>query len=129
LIGYLGQDPVVKKASNGSPFTRIRMATDYYRRTSDGTVVRKTSWHDVIAWDQLAEAAPNNFIKGSHILVQGNLSQRSYIDKAGNKRYETCIRATELLNLDRKPPSYEIQLRNGAKGFGLGIQFRLIDRA
>lgn len=101
LIGYLGRDPVFRKAINGSPFTWIRMATDYYRRTSDGTVIRKTSWHDVIAWDHLADTVPNNFIKGSHILVQGQLRHRAFTDSNGVKRYETCIRATELLNLDR----------------------------
>lgn len=101
LIGYLGLDPVLKNASNGSPFTRIRMATDYYRKAEDGTVIHKATWHDIMAWDDLAKKVPENFIKGSHVLVEGYLKHRSYTDRNGIKRYETSIHATELLNLDR----------------------------
>jgi single-strand DNA-binding protein len=101
LIGYLGSDPVVKKAANGSPFSRIRLATDDYRRMADGKVIHKATWHDVLAWDKLAEIVPENFIKGSHILVKGSIRNRFFIDKEGHKRFISEIRATQLLNLDR----------------------------
>lgn len=101
LIGYLADDPVVKKAANGSTYTRIRLATDYYRRREDGTVIRKVTWHEIMAWDGLAELVPDNFMKGSHILVKGSIRNRSYTDKEGNKRFASEIRASEFLNLDR----------------------------
>lgn len=101
LIGYLGIDPVMKKAINGSPFTRLRLATDYYRKTEDGSVIHKKTWHDVIAWDKLAESVLDNFIKGSHILVQGSIRNRTYVDKKGATKFETIVRASQLLNLDR----------------------------
>ncbi len=101
LIGYVGNDPALKKAYNGSPFTRLSIATDYFRRAKDGTVIKKTTWHDIIAWDHLAETILNNFSKGSHILVRGENRQRTYTDKLGIHRRVTEVRANYTLNLDR----------------------------
>lgn len=101
LIGYLGTDPVVRTTDNGSKLARIRLATDYYRKDPAGIVHRKTTWHDILAWDSLAETVPSNFIKGSHILVQGEIRHRTYQDKEGHTRYISEVRATQLLNLDR----------------------------
>lgn len=101
LVGYLGCDPKMRKASNGSHLARMSVATDYYRRTKTGFVIRKTTWHEILAWDDLANKVPGNFITGSHILVQGEIQNRSFINASGEKKYITEIRATNLLNLDR----------------------------
>lgn len=101
LIGYLGTDPIIKTAVNGSRFSRLRVATDYFRKHKDGTIVKKTTWHHVLAWDWLAEKVPENFIKGSHILVEGELRNYKYKDKEDNIRRINIINASRLLNLDR----------------------------
>lgn len=101
LVGYLGNDPVCKTTANGSLLVRLRLATDYYRRGNDENVIRKVSWHNILAWDKLAEKIPGNYIKGSHVLVQGELCYRTYPDDRGHKYYITEIRAGKILNLDR----------------------------
>lgn len=101
LIGYLGAEPEMRKASNGSPLARMSIATDYYRRTKTGEVIHRKTWHKVIVWDQLAEKVPGNFITGSHILVQGEIRHRTYTNASGEERSITEIRAKSLLNLDR----------------------------
>lgn len=101
LIGYLGCDPIIKTRPDGTSLARIRLATDFYRKNEDGSIFRKTTWHEVIAWNRLAEKVTGQFIKGSHILVEGSIEYRTYEDKAGHTRYITEIRASKLLNLDR----------------------------
>jgi single-strand DNA-binding protein len=101
LVGYLGQDPICKKARNGSTLARMRMATDFFRRDEQGILLKKTTWHDILAWDSLAEKIPNNFIKGSHVMIQGSIIHRSYENESGDTRHVTEIRATQVLNLDR----------------------------
>ena len=101
LIGYLGNDPAIKTAVNGSPLARMQVATDYFRKRKDGTLIKKTSWHEVLAWDWLAEKVPGNFIKGTHILVQGDLRHRKYKNKAGLIKNISEVHASQLLNLDR----------------------------
>lgn len=101
LIGYLGKDPMLKTAVNGSNFARLSVATDYFRRRKDGTIVKKTNWHNVLVWDWLAEKIPGNFITGSHVLVEGDIRNRTYKDKQGIIRLITEFHASVLLNLDR----------------------------
>ncbi|SDW45997.1 single-strand DNA-binding protein [Hydrobacter penzbergensis] len=101
LIGYLGADPVLRTAVNGAKLARFRMATDYYRRSKSGTVLKKTTWHNIIVWNKLAELCPGNFIKGSHILVQGQIRHRTYQDDSGHTQHFAEVRASQLLNLDR----------------------------
>ncbi|MES2005483.1 MAG: single-stranded DNA-binding protein [Bacteroidota bacterium] len=101
LIGYLGQDPVMTTAVNGSKLARFNVATDYFRRLKDGTLIKKVTWHQILAWDFLAEKVPGNFIKGSHVMVKGEIRHRRFKNKAGIIKSVTEVRASELLNLDR----------------------------
>lgn len=101
LIGYLGGDPCIKTAANGSQYISFRVATDSFQKRKDEAVVKKTSWHRVLAWGRLTERIPGNFIRGSHILVRGEIRNHSYKDKEGNTQEVIIVRATQLLNLDR----------------------------
>jgi single-strand DNA-binding protein len=55
----------------------------------------------VVAWDKVAAYAENNFVKGSRILVDGQIIYRTYPDRQGHLRYVTEIKANSLQNLDR----------------------------
>lgn len=101
LIGYLGRDPDIITFPVSKTKARLRLATDHYRRDDSGTAHRVTTWHDVIVWNKLAESIPNQYIKGSHVLVEGRIEYRSFINKNGTHKTVVEIHATELLNLDR----------------------------
>jgi single-strand DNA-binding protein len=101
LIGYLGNDPVMGTATSGAQYAKIRMATDEYHKDSSGNAHRKATWHDIVAWDGLAATVSGNYIKGSHVLVEGRICHRTYEDKNGHLRYITEIKASTLINLDR----------------------------
>lgn len=101
LIGYLAGDPVVRKAVNGRPYTKVRMATDYYRRQPDGTVLRKVTWHTIMAWGQLAESFPETFIKGSHVMVQGSIRNNRFTGKDNTSKFFSLVEASKVVDLDR----------------------------
>ncbi len=101
LIGYLANDPVFKTTASGSPSSRLRMATNYAQKEKDGTTVYKATWHDIVAWDSLAESISSDFGKGSHVLVTGEIRYRTFLDRIGHKRYMTYIKATTIVDLDR----------------------------
>jgi single-strand DNA-binding protein len=101
LIGYVGKDPVISTASNGSKLARIRVATDRFFKQENGESKKSTAWHNILAWNQTADFVENNFLKGSHILVEGHIKYRNYTDKAGASRSITEITASHLMNLDR----------------------------
>lgn len=101
LIGYVGKDPVITFTRNGNKVARIRLATDVLFNDAHGNKIKKTSWHEVTAWEKKADMVENNFIKGSHILVEGEIVYQTYEDLTGHTRYVTEIKAGMIMNLDR----------------------------
>jgi len=101
LIGYVGEDLKIKTTSKGTKMTILRVSThDFLRKEGDENIYT-TSWHQVVAWGGYAEMAERTFVKGSHILVEGSLNHRKYVDENGDDRYMTEIKASSLINLDR----------------------------
>ena len=101
LIGYVASDLRIKKLQGGTKQVRIRMATHEHVKDKAGQNLQRTTWHDIVAWDTVAELAERSFVKGSHIRVNGSILYRTYDDQSGHKRYVTEIKAEYLQNLDR----------------------------
>ena len=100
LIGYVGNDLKAFQRSENKKVV-IRVATHDKVKDSSGTEKEITAWHDIAAWNAVGEMAERSFVKGSHILVQGRLVHRTYVDQVGHMRYVTEIAADHLENLDR----------------------------
>ncbi|RQO31765.1 single-stranded DNA-binding protein [Taibaiella sp. KBW10] len=102
LIGHLGIDPEVKILDKGAKVARIRIATTERYKNKNGEWMEETTWHSVVLWEQLAERTAQNLHKGSHVLIEGKLSSRSYTDATGQKKYVTEVRANNFMLLDKK---------------------------
>lgn len=105
LIGFVGDDPRIITAQNGTTIASISVATtDKGYTKQDGTTVPdKTEWHNVVVFGRLAEVVKNYVRKGASIYVQGKMRTREYEDKNQVKRYITEVVADVLQMLDRKP--------------------------
>lgn len=101
LVGFVGQHLKTGNSSAGTRRVGIRLATHCRVSSNTGATENKTMWHDVVAWGAAAFYAERNFVKGSHILVDGSIRYRTYVDHTGHTRYVTQIRANSLMNLDR----------------------------
>ncbi len=103
LIGYVGSDPSIRNFQNGNKLARMRVATNspVKKKTDVEQQQYVTDWHTVVAWAECAAFAERNFLKGSHILVDGYLIYRSYENNKGVKVNVTEIIAKTLINLDR----------------------------
>jgi len=101
LIGFVGSHLNSKKLDNGSKRVAIRMATHFYQKKDIGQKNYQTVWHDVVAWNNVADFAERNLVKGSRIMVDGSITYRTYHDKTGHLRYVTLITADSVMNLDR----------------------------
>ncbi|MGI8601282.1 MAG: single-stranded DNA-binding protein [Chitinophagaceae bacterium] len=99
LIGYLGKDPDVKILPSGFYYATMRLATN--NGFSNQQKDRQTMWHTVKIWGKRSNYIQNFFMKGSHVLVDGKIVYRSYLDKEGNTRFVTEIKAQKIMNLDR----------------------------
>ena len=90
------------------------VATSESYKNKSGEKVTNTEWHNVVLWSPLAEIAENYLKKGSQVYIEGKISNRSYEDKDGVKKYISEVvgrdirllgRAPESSNLNKEPSS------------------------
>lgn len=99
LIGNLGMDPEVKSFGNEKKMAKMSLATSDSYKDQEGKTVKETQWHNLVAWNKKAEIAEKFLKKGQEVAVEGKLTNRSYEDKEGNKKYVTEVTITEILLL------------------------------
>jgi single-strand DNA-binding protein len=100
LIGRLGKDPELKYTAGGTPFCRFSMATDdVWNDKASGERQEKTEWHNIVAWDRLAEICNQYLTKGRLVYIEGSLQTREWDDQEGNKRRITEVRARDMVML------------------------------
>jgi single-strand DNA-binding protein len=98
LVGNLGKDAETKFTPSGVAKTTFSVATS--RRWKDqqtGDWKDETDWSNVVLWR--AENLANYLTKGKQVYVEGRLSNRSYEDKDGVKKYITEVVAEEVILL------------------------------
>ncbi len=99
LIGNLGMDPEVKTTETGKKVAKFSLATMESFKNADGQKVNETTWHNIIAWNGLAETAEKYLKKGKEVALEGRIVYRTYEDKKGVSKHITEIVLTELLLL------------------------------
>ena|ERR1700744_3010991 len=102
LIGHLGAAPEIKILESGAKVARISLATNESYKMQNGEWKEETMWHVVSAWNQLAERMQQQLVKGSFIMIEGKLVNRSYTDASGVKKFITEVRAVSMMKLDKK---------------------------
>jgi len=99
LVGNLGQDPEIRTLDGGKKVVHFTMATSDNYKNSDGQKVEETTWHNIVAWNGLAETASKFLKKGQEVLVEGRIVYRTYEDKKGGTKNATDIVLNNLLLL------------------------------
>src|SRR5260370_14757659 len=100
LVGRLGRDAERKYTASGVPFCRFSMATDDgWNDKGSGERQERTEWHNIVAWDRLAEICNQYLTKGRLVYIEGSLQTREWDDQEGNKRKTTEIRARDMVLL------------------------------
>jgi len=102
LIGRLGVDPKSFEFDGGKMKTVFSLATSDYYNNKEGERVQETQWHNIVAWGRIAKIAADYLAKGKEIALSGKLTNRTYEDKDGIKRYVTEIVANEIVMLEKK---------------------------
>ena len=102
LIGNLGMNPEVKEVKNGRMMAKFSLATSENYRDENGNKVTETQWHSLIAWGKQAELVSKFLKKGSEVAIEGKITNNSFTDKEGNKRYNTQVVINDLMMLGGK---------------------------
>ena len=129
VIGRLGKDCEMRFMPSGKAVANFSIATsESWKDKTTGEKQEKTEWHNIVAFDKLAEICGNYLKKGSLAFVEGKLQTRKWTDKNGVDRYTTEILANDMRMLGGKKdsekseesPSYAHQAPAGGGG---GVDF------
>src|SRR6201998_1840992 len=101
LLGNVGKDPEVKFLPSGLPVANFSLATSERFKDKGGEWQDRTEWHNLTAYQKVAEIIRDYVKKGSKLYVEGRIQTRSWDDKETQKkvyRTEIVVNALGLLS-------------------------------
>jgi single-strand DNA-binding protein len=99
LIGNLTKDPELSTIPSGVSVCKFSIAVNRIFADAEGN--KATDFFNIVVWRKVGENCAKFLKKGSKVCVVGQIQNRSYDDKDGNKRYVTEIIADEVEFLSR----------------------------
>ena len=103
LVGNVGKDPEVRYSQSGTPVANFSLATDERFKDRNDEWQDRTEWHNIVAWQRLAEIVGEYVAKGSKVYVEGKLQTTSWEDRpSGERKYRTQVIARDLVLLDSR---------------------------
>jgi single-strand DNA-binding protein len=93
LVGRLTRDPELRSLPSGKPVANFVVATNEFRGAGAG---ERTEYHNIVAWDRLAEVCGKFLSKGQLVDIEGRLQTRQWDDDAGLRHWKTEVVAGSL---------------------------------
>jgi len=106
LIGNLTRDVELRYTPQGTAVAAFGVATNRQWKVAD-QVKEATEFHNIVAWNKLAELCSQMLVKGSRVYVEGRLQTRDWVDQTGAKRYRTEVVIDEMIVLGGKSKNGE----------------------
>lgn len=97
LIGRLGREPELTQFASGNQVARMSLATNERYKDKSGEWVDNTQWHNIVMWGKQAERAVKALSKGTEVVIEGRLVNKSFEGKSGEKRYNTEVEVMDFL--------------------------------
>ncbi len=122
LIGNLVDDPELRFTPSGAAVASFRIASTprTYDRASGEWKDGETLFLTCSAWRQLGENVAESLTRGSRVIVQGRLKQRSYETREGEKRTVFEIDVDEVGPSLRSATAKITKTSRSGGGFGQG---------
>lgn len=106
LIGNLTRDPEVRYTPQGNAVASFVVATNREWKVN-GETKQVADFHNVVAWNKLAEICGQLLNKGTKVYIEGRLQTRNWDDTTGVKRYKTEVVVDDMIVLTPKSGSSE----------------------
>jgi single-strand DNA-binding protein len=100
LVGNVGKDPEVKYTPSGVALAKFSLATNERFKDKSGEWQDRTEWHNVLAWQRLAEIVGEYVHQGTRLYIEGKLQTSNWEDRnSGEKKFRTEIVARDIVLL------------------------------
>ena len=91
IHGKIGQEPELRFGGSGTAVLNFSVADTYGKDEK-----KKTTWHNITAFGQLAENVANSLNKGDTVIVTGRYEQEEFTKKDGTKGKSVKLIAEEI---------------------------------
>ena len=121
IIGNLTRDPELRHTPQGHAVVGFGVATNRQWTTSEGEKREDTQFHEITAWNRLAEICDEFLTKGRKVYIKGRLRTRNWDDESGTRHYRTEIVAEDMIILDSRraqPRRAEVSADKGSGSEG-----------
>ncbi len=105
LVGHMGNKPEGRYTPSGVSTASFSIATNESWINAESKKQERTEWHNIIAWNKLADFATEYLQKGQLVYIEGRMQTRSYKDKENIQRRITEIISTAITPLEWKDHS------------------------
>lgn len=102
LIGNLTRDPELRYTPSGTAVTSFGLATNRSWTTDTGEKHEESEFHNIVAWNKLAELCSQFLVKGRKVYVEGRLATRNWTGQDGVQKSRTEIVIDDMILLDNK---------------------------
>ena len=100
LIGNLTRDPELRYTPTGAAVVSFGIATNRTWKTDTGEKHEESEFHNIVAWNKLAELCSQFLVKGRKVYVEGRLSTRSWQAQDGTQKSRTEVVIDDMILLD-----------------------------
>ena len=91
LIGNLTRDPELRYTPSGTAVCSFGLATNRSWTTDTGEKHEESEFHNIVAWNKLAELCSQFLVKGRKVYVEGRLATRSWNAQDGQQKSRTEV--------------------------------------
>jgi len=102
LIGNLTRDPEMRYTPQSVAVCTFGVATNRNWTTDSGEKKEDVEFHNVVAWNKLAEICSQLLKKGRKVYVEGRLSTRTWQAADGTQKNRTEVVISDMVILDKK---------------------------
>ena len=107
LIGNLTRDPEMRYTPQGTAVCTFGVATNRSWTIESGEKKEDVEFHNIVAWNKLAEICAQLLKKGRKVYVEGRLSTRSWQGQDGTQKQRTEVVINDMVILDKKTDNPE----------------------
>ena len=102
LVGHIGNKPEGRYTPSGTSTASFSLATNESWIDNEKEKQERTEWHNIVAWNKLADFATEYLQKGQLVYIEGKLQTRTYKDKDDIQHWKTEVISNVITPLEWK---------------------------
>lgn len=102
LIGNLTRDPSLRETAGGVLICSFGIATNTSWKDKDGSIRERAEYHNLVAFNKLAEICAQVLAVGMLIYVEGEIRNKVIEGEDDRRHYRTEIKLNDMILIDSK---------------------------